>query len=136
MSQGLPRSLDAIGEGVKRCNPHLFGAQGAKDTGAAEQRPQLRPSLEADLHEMVADYCRSRGWYFVHSRLDRRTTTALGVPDYLIFKPLGVVLCLELKRPKGKPTPPQLAAQAHLRRLGHVSEVVDNWLDALKWLEK
>lgn len=93
-------------------------------------RRTARPFLEADFHDKVESYCRGRGWYYLHSRTDRRTTVAVGAPDFCIAMPEGKVLWLELKRPGGKATVKQQATIAHLRKLGHVAAVVDNWEDA------
>lgn len=95
----------------------------------------LRPSPESDLDDKVGDYCREHGWYFIRARTDRRSTLAVGTPDYAIFAHGGRTLFLELKRRGGKATTAQLAAIAHLRKLGHMAEVVDNWADALRFLE-
>ena len=93
-------------------------------------RDRVLPSLEADLHDQVESFCREWGWWYLHSRMDRRTTVAVGALDFCIAKPEGRVLWLELKRRGGKATPAQLATIAHLRKLGHTAEIVDNWADA------
>ena len=92
-------------------------------------------SPESDLDEKVGDYCRAKGWYFIRARTDRRSTVAVGTPDYTIAAHGGRMLFLELKRQGGKATPAQQAAIAQLRKLGHLAYVVDNWPDALRLLE-
>jgi len=104
------------------------------DATAPRQTP-VRPITEAELHDQVEAYCRLRGWYFIHSRMDQRTTVAVGCPDFAIFTDYGRTLFLELKRPGGKATPKQLATIAHLRKLGHMAAIVDNWPDALLLLK-
>ena len=79
---------------------------------------------EATLHDRVEAECRRMGWYVVHSRLDRPTTTAIGVPDFVIALPNGRTLWLECKAKGGKLTIAQGAAQAWLRKLGHTAETV------------
>ena len=102
---------------------------------ATDLRDGPSDAPESDLHDKVEDFCRERGWYYIHSRLDRRTTVAVGTPDWLVAKPNGQCVWLELKRRNGKATPAQQAAIAHLRKLGHRAEVVDNWEDAKRMLE-
>ena len=86
---------------------------------------------EADLHDEIIALCRRRGWYYVHSRMDRRSTIGVGTPDFAIALPGGKMVWLECKRRGGKATPAQLAAIAQLRRLGHTAFVVDNLEDVL-----
>lgn len=90
---------------------------------------------ESDLDEKVDDYCRAKGWYFIRARTDRRSTVAVGTPDYSIAAHGGRMLFLELKRQGGKATLAQQAAIAQLRKLGHQAYVVDNLEDALRLLE-
>lgn len=107
---------------------------GAADNPGQDNAPpevSSRPLLECDLHDQVETYCRSQGWYYLHSRMDRRTTVTVGAPDFVIFMPQGKTLCLELKRKGGKATKKQLETIAHLRKLGHVAAIADNWEDAL-----
>ncbi len=62
--------------------------------------------------------------------MDRRSTVAVGTPDFAIFMDRGKIVCLECKRPGGKATRKQLETIAHLKHLGHVAAVVDSWEDA------
>jgi hypothetical protein len=89
---------------------------------------------ESDLHDRIIDYCRAKSYYAVHARMDRRTTVAVGTPDFAIAMPGGRMVWLECKRNGAKATPAQQATIAHLQKLGHIAAVVDNWPDALKLL--
>ena len=93
------------------------------------------PAAESDLHDKVEEYCRTRGWYYIHSRMDRKTTTRIGAPDFVIALATGRTLWLELKRRGGKPTTPQLAALAQLNHLGHTTLVSDNWHEVKAMLD-
>ncbi len=87
--------------------------------------------LEASLHAEIEQDCRSRGFYYVHSRMDRQTTCGVGTPDFVIALPGGKTFWVEAKARREKPKPDQLAAAAHLRKLGHHIAVVRNreeWL--------
>lgn len=87
-------------------------------------KPIEREVGRGGLHEQISDWCRGMGFYFVHSRTDKPTTTALGVTDFIIAVKRGHTIWIEVKRPGSKQTPAQLATQAHLRKLGHCCEVV------------
>lgn len=92
---------------------------------AKEAAKQPRPSVvapvsrEGEIHDAIEGYCRSQGWLYVHSRMDRATTTQPGVWDFIVALPGGVTLWCEVKKGKEKLSPDQLAFGAMLRRLGH-----------------
>lgn len=105
---------------------------GAAESPNAQSRACSRPpSEEADLHDEVEKYCRSKGWLYIHPRMDQKSTISTGWPDFSIFMDGGKTVCLELKRPGAKPTHKQLQTLAHLRKLGHLAACVDRWEDAL-----
>ena len=91
---------------------------------AAGATPASRSvSLEASLHAYIEEWWRSKGWLLVHSRMDRATTTAKGVSDFILVCP-KTVLFVECKRPGGKPTKEQLEFLAHVRKIGWPNAVV------------
>ena len=79
---------------------------------------------ERDIHDEIESYCRARGWLIVHSRMDMRTTCAVGTPDFIIFADRGRKFNVEVKRPGQKLRPEQAAWGAHAHRLGHHYAVV------------
>lgn len=82
--------------------------------------PTASDEPESELHDQIIDECRRLGWYCRHCRMDKKTTDAVGTPDFIIAIPGGITLWIECKRKGSKPTMPQLAASAHLRHLGHL----------------
>ena len=86
---------------------------------------------EADLHEQINDYFRSKGWSVVRSRMDMRTTTAKGVADFIIFADYGRTICVECKTRLGKLSIDQLGFKMHLEKLGHVVHVVRGFSEFL-----
>ena len=90
------------------------------------QSEQIAPSIEPErkLHEAILEECRRRGWYVVHSRMDQPTTTAAGVPDFIIAAEAGRTLWIEVKTKRGKLTTQQEATGVWLRTLGHKHYVV------------
>lgn len=79
---------------------------------------------ERDLHEQISADLRTRGLYHVHSRMDRPTTTDLGVVDYIVALPDAKTLWLEVKRKGGKMTPHQIGVKMMLEKMGHRHECV------------
>lgn len=112
------------------------GCQQKSDGSFPETERHPQTDSESDLHDHVIEWCRAHALYVVHSRMDRRTTQARGVPDFIIAFPHGVTLWLELKRLKQKPTPEQSGSLMALGVLGHINTVSDNWPHALGILNR
>jgi hypothetical protein len=85
---------------------------------------EISDQPEAKLHDDIIAECRTRGWFVVHSRMDRPTTTALGVTDFIIALPAGVTWWVEAKRKGKKPTPAQMGVGVMLKHLAHRHAVV------------
>lgn len=101
----------------------LHNAKAAKAARHLDSEPATD---ESKLHEQIIAECRRRGWYYVHSRMDRRTTTALGVVDFIIAADGGRTFWIEAKARNKKPTREQAGAIHWLANLGHKSIVVHN----------
>jgi hypothetical protein len=97
---------------------------------APKESPQslgIAIERESELHERIAADLKLRRYYFVHSRTDRATTTALGVPDFIVATPAGVTVWIEVKRPGAKLRPEQNAVRHFLTNLGHRYAVVHSF---------
>ncbi len=109
----------------------------ARLTKAGTPAPTRNPvSLEADLHGQIEQFCRSKGWLCVHSRMDRPSTVAVGMPDFIIAADGGRTYWVEVKRPKGKATPAQLGTIAWLQKLGQTAAICWSMDDFLKLVAK
>lgn len=75
--------------------------------------------LESRLHEQIEAELKRRRLYYVHSRMDRATTTQLGVTDFIIAAPNGITYWIEAKRKGGKLTPEQTITKHILTALNH-----------------
>jgi hypothetical protein len=89
---------------VKRVNAEI----------AASTEPVIQS--ESDLHDQIIEECKNRGWLYVHSRMDKPTTTACGVTDFIIATTDGRTLWIECKREGVKLTPEQRATIHWLER--------------------
>ncbi len=90
---------------------------------------------ERKLHDAIEAECKRRGFYYVHARMDMATTTAKGVPDFIIALPGGRTIWAEIKGPNTKVTREQAGALHWLNGLGHVQAVVrslDEFLAVVK----
>jgi hypothetical protein len=86
--------------------------------------PPDAASLESKLHEEIEAELKRRRIYYVHSRMDRATTTQLGVTDFICAMPNGKTLWCEAKRKGGKLTKEQNITRHILLAAGHWHEVV------------
>lgn len=87
---------------------------------------------ESELHDDIIRLCKSRGWYYVRSRMDKRTTQAVGVPDFIIAADGGKSIWIECKAKGNKPTNEQLATITFLKAKGHVAGICYNMTDVAK----
>lgn len=86
---------------------------------------------ERKLHEDIMAHCDKQWprWKYVHARMDKPSTIAVGAPDFVIFTPGNEemhprVFAIECKRGGKKPTPEQLAWHKEMEMLGHRVHVV------------
>lgn len=89
---------------------------------------------EAELHDEIERECRSRGWLYVHSRMDVPTTNQRGVPDFVVLADKGRTFLIECKSKTGKMTPEQEGFMRMAAMNGHVYDVVrslQEFLDAV-----
>ena len=95
---------------------------------------------ESELHEQIEDELNRRRWYFVHSRTDKKTTTQLGVPDFIIAAPEKFdrvsTYWVEVKRKGGKLTPEQTITRHVLQSLGHKWACVYSFEEFLTAIEQ
>ncbi len=87
---------------------------------------------ESDLHTDISAELKRRRLYFVHSRMDKRTTTQLGVTDYIIAMPNGKTLWLEVKKRGNKLSQSQAITRHILLASGHWHEVVYSMAEFMK----
>jgi hypothetical protein len=87
---------------------------------------------ESDLHDKIMAECKRRGWLTVHSRMDRATTNASGVADFIIYADSGRVFTVEAKSTTGKLSTPQMAFMKHLEVLGHKCHAVRSYREFLQ----
>jgi hypothetical protein len=86
-------------------------------------------AVESDLHDQIMADIRRRGWLAIHSRMDMATTTAIGVPDFVIMGDGGRVWWIECKARGGKVSNSQMAFHAMAAKLGHRVVVVWNFAE-------
>lgn len=88
-------------------------------SGAAEE---IRN--ECDLHNSIIDYCRERGWQYLHGSMAHKTRRVCGEPDFIILAHGAQKVLVECKSKNGKLSTDQQAFMAHARKNGHVVHVV------------
>jgi len=89
---------------------------------------------ESAIHDEIIFQCRARGWYVVHSRMDRRATVTVGAPDFILAMDSGRTLWIEAKRRNGKLSTSQQATRARLARLGHCHIILRSVTEAREFL--
>ena len=73
-----------------------------------------RRILEKDVEKAVCDYAVKLGWW--HRKFS--SPSHRSVPDQIMITPFHMVLFVEFKRPKEKPTPAQIREATRLQEVG------------------
>ena len=108
-------------------------AHNAKVSGKALPAGEaIAAGTEKKLHQKISEDLTARRWFFVHSRCDRPTTQAAGVPDFIIAKPDGVTIWIECKAKGGKLSVEQNVTRHVLLALDHRFALVYSFADYLK----
>ena len=119
---------------LRRINDALGGSVGTESTPVIGQRARPSDDPESELHDYILEYSKSRGWLAIHSRMDRPTTTACGVSDFILVTPENVYF-VEAKRKGKKPTPKQQAFLTAVRVLGWPQAVVRSREEFLEFIQ-
>jgi hypothetical protein len=95
---------------------------------ALAKSPQPKPADavedESELHEDIIRYCRSQGWAYVRSRMDKRSTSTVGAPDFVVYASGGRIFSFECKSRTGKLSTAQLAFRLQAEMNGHTVWIV------------
>jgi hypothetical protein len=92
--------------------------------GNKEVASDSKSTSEKELHQLILDECRVRGWIAFHGSMAHATHRTIGEPDFIILCPFGRAMMVEVKTKTGKLRPEQLAIAAWSERLGHEYYVV------------
>jgi len=101
-------------------------------------RGETKPALpvpaedECDLHNSIIDYCREKGWQYLHGSMAARTHRTLGEPDFIILAHGSQLRMVECKSKTGKLSTDQQAFIAHAKKNGHVVYVVRSMEEFVK----
>ena len=100
---------------------------------SAERHAAEDVKIERELHKLIANELLRRQIYFVHSRMDRKSTQNLGVADFVCCV-TGRFVCFEAKTATGSLSDEQLAARMEVIRNGgryYVVRSFQEFYDAL-----
>jgi Holliday junction resolvase-like predicted endonuclease len=89
---------------------------------------------ERAIHDELSAWLKREGYVFFHSRMDAKTSTSVGDPDYVIARGQRVAF-VEIKTHHGKLSPAQHRRHDELARAGCVVKVARSLEDAVKWVE-
>lgn len=82
---------------------------------------------EADLQQQIRNFLVERRWAFVWSPMHSRTSTGIGVVDFVIAAPKGRTLWVEAKTRTSKLRPEQIGFKMLLEAQGHEHHVVRSY---------
>lgn len=114
---------------LNKMTPEARKSMGKAGMLATEAADKCAAGQERALQKQIANWLRLRGFPFVQSRTDKKTTVSKGVPDFICFVPMGVTVCIECKSSVGQLSPSQKSWQADMNKLGHSVYVVRSFKD-------
>jgi hypothetical protein len=87
---------------------------------------------ESGLHNAIIDYCKSKGWQYLHGSMAHRTRRVCGEPDFVVLAHGSQLRMVECKSKNGKLSLDQQAFIAHAKKNGHVVYVVRSMEEFVK----
>ena len=124
-------------ESFKRANPQIFGPAGE---GIATREIPAGPSKfeikeKKTLQQQIVDHLERNGIIVIKSRTDKKTTTAVGIPD-LLFAVKGRAIAFEVKLPGKNPTEEQADMMRLMSRNGWLCLVIHSYDEAVENFRK
>ena len=131
---GIPKTMAEVEAHNARVASKKSGAVALK-AQTANAAPDAWAGKESELHQKIESELKRRRWLFIHSRTDRATTTAKGVPDFVIFPGQGKTIFVEVKTKTGKLRPEQRAWQYCAEILVYEFRIVRSFEEFLTTIE-
>ena len=100
----------------------------------AEAEATFQAGEERKLQGLISNWLHLHNIYFVRPRMDRKSTTPLGTPDFIICAPPGAFLGAEVKCTRGTLSAEQAKAGALIRASGGrfiVARCLQDVIDAI-----
>ena len=89
---------------------------------------------ERAIHEALNAWLRREGYAWFRSRMDQRTSTSVGDPDFVIARGQRVAF-VEIKTQHGKLSKEQLRRHEELAQAGCIVKVARSLEDAIQWVD-
>jgi len=122
---------------LKLMRPEDRKAMGKAGLTADEAYAKFADRSEKDLHKLIWAELTRRGIVVIHSRMDRRSTTAKGIPDFCFALPgtaYGIPIAVEVKTATGQLTREQKITMELMEKNGWETHVVRSFDEFLKIL--
>lgn len=113
---------------IRKLNPALYPPPDAISSTATKS--------ERDLHNRIIDFCRSKGWIYLHGSMAFATARTVGEPDFTILADRRRVFFIECKTEMGKLSLAQQSLHAWAKKLGHDIHTVRSFDDFLTAVEE
>jgi hypothetical protein len=102
-------------------------AQGGKGFAtSAEANANHEARSEREIHKQIEQWLNLHGIVYIHSRTDKRTTNAVGLPDFVFVRRCVIAACveravpfaIEIKLPGKEPTKEQAETMLDMKANG------------------
>lgn len=93
-----------------------------------ERQAKMDVRLEKDLQNYIVSYCVRNDWLYFRQRMDRKATSTLGQPDFIIFPGDNKTLLIECKTASGRLSEAQEALFQKFEKRGYKVHLVRSYV--------
>lgn len=109
--------------------------KGTAGMTAEEAGKAFAHKREKEAHDIYSGWLRQVGLFFIHSRMDRKSTVQNGTPDFAVFSN-GKAIFIEFKQPGNVPSQDQIEVMEKIRTGGTPVHVCQMAADAIEFTRK
>lgn len=93
-----------------------------------ERQAKMDVKLEKELQNYIVSYCARNDWIFFRQRMDRKATSTLGQPDFIIFPGDNKTLLIECKTASGRISDVQAQLFHRFEKRGYTVHLVRSYV--------
>lgn len=92
-----------------------------------ERQAKIAIGLEKELQNYIVSYCVRNDWIYFRQRMDRKATSTLGQPDFIIFPGDNKTLLIECKTASGRLSGAQATLHQKFEKRGYKVHLVRSY---------
>lgn len=110
---------------MDKCERDALGRNGLLPE---ERQAKIDVKLEKELQNYIVSYCVRNDWLYLRQRMDRKATSTIGQPDFIIFPGANKTLLVECKTASGRLSDAQAALFQKFEQRGYKVHLVRSYV--------